>query len=392
MPAANNIKRSHPEASKTSAALDKYSAVVIGGGFYGLRIALHLRREVGLSRVLVLEQTANVMAMASYSNQARVHNGYHYPRSILTGYRSRVSMPKFIADFPDSIHADFDHYYAVSRRSSKVTARQFEEFSRRIGAPLETAPRQIEQLFDRHRVEKVYRVREPVFDATKVRDRLLGLIEESRGIDVRRSTTVFGVSEGDDGLVVATDGGTVAAGQVFNTTYAGINAVQQGSGLPTIPLQHELTEMALIGGLGSVLEATGITVMDGPFFSILPFPDRQLHTLSHVRYTPHVRWTERNGEGNDPPGWGPGEALPPSNFPRMRADLARYLPSLRSITHEDSLWSIKTVLPQSSRDDSRPILYRSGYRLRGYTVVMGGKLDNVYDALEEISRSHGGVT
>ncbi len=40
------------------------------------------------------------------------------------------------------------------------------------------------------------------------------------------------------------------------------------------------------------LNELGITVMDGPFFSLMPFPARSLHTLSHVRYTPHFSWQD----------------------------------------------------------------------------------------------------
>ena len=40
------------------------------------------------------------------------------------------------------------------------------------------------------------------------------------------------------------------------------------------------------------LKDFSITVMDGPFFSIMPFPSKNLYTLSHVRYTPHESWID----------------------------------------------------------------------------------------------------
>jgi hypothetical protein len=52
----------------------------------------------------------------------------------------------------------------------------------------------------------------------------------------------------------------------------------------------------------------GITVMCGPFFSVMPFPPRGLHTLSHVRYTPHEAWSDAAGArrraGPVRPPWG----------------------------------------------------------------------------------------
>ena len=66
-------------------------AIVIGGGFYGVVIAIYLARQRGLQRVTLVEREGALLTRASYNNQARVHNGYHYPRSILTAYRSRAS-------------------------------------------------------------------------------------------------------------------------------------------------------------------------------------------------------------------------------------------------------------------------------------------------------------
>jgi len=73
------------------------AAAVIGGGFFGCSLALALRARG--ERVTLLEREANLMVRASANNQARVHGGYHYPRSILTGLRSRLNYPRFVAEF-----------------------------------------------------------------------------------------------------------------------------------------------------------------------------------------------------------------------------------------------------------------------------------------------------
>ncbi len=68
----------------------------------------------------------------------------------------------------------------------------------------------------------------------------------------------------------------------------------------------------------------------------------------------------------------------------MIRDAARYLPCLRKCRYRDSLWEIKTVLPRSDMDDSRPILFNRDHGLKNLTCVMGGKIDNVYDAISEL--------
>ena len=47
---------------------------------------------------------------------------------------------------------------------------------------------------------------------------------------------------------------------------------------------------------------------------------------------------------------------------------------------------MKTTLPQNEINDGRPILIRFDHGHEGYHCVLGGKLDNVYDAIEHISR------
>jgi hypothetical protein len=70
----------------------------------------------------------------------------------------------------------------------------------------------------------------------------------------------------------------------------------------------------------------------------------------------------------------------------MLLDARRYMPILEQCKYVKSLWEVKTVLPQSETDDSRPILFKPNYGLPGLHSVMGGKIDNVYDVIQEIDR------
>ena len=371
--------------ARPGAREDACDAVVIGGGVIGCVVAVWLA-ERGHA-VLLLEREDALLRRASYSNQARVHNGYHYPRSILTGVRSRVNFPRFVADYASCIDSGFEKYYAVARRFSKVTADQFSMFCRRIGAELAPAPDHVRALFDAHYVEDVYRVREYAFDADALRDLLRAQLERA-GVDVRHGAEALEVAGDDRGLRLrwrdAHAAHETAATHVFNCTYSRLNELLDRSGLPLIPLRHELTEMALVR-TPAALRSLGVTLMCGPFFSCMPFPARALHTLSHVRYTPHRSWSEGLAGASPPADF--ARAGRPSNFERMRRDAARYLPLLADAEYVDSLWEVKTVLPSSDENDSRPILFRAHHGLRNLTCILGGKIDNIYDVLAELEHS-----
>lgn len=356
-------------------------ALVVGGGFYGCGIAAALRQRHGLARVLVVERETELLARASYVNQARVHNGYHYPRSFMTAYRSRINLPRFAADYADCIDDSFLKVYAIARRNSLVTARQFARFCREIGAPCEPAPPAVARLFAPERVEQVFLVREFAFDAVALRRRMQDALEAA-GIPVWLGAEVTEVVAAGDGQRVSLRMRGEACGlttrRLFNCTYAGLNGLGAGFGRLRSTLKHEITELALLS-MPDELAGLGVTVMDGPFFSTMPFPALGLHSLSHVRYTPHASWTSTGGDGDLNP-YAVLDAHPKrSRAGHMLRDAARFLPALAGAQVEDSLFEIKTVLAVNEIDDGRPILLERNTALPCAWSVLGGKIDNIYD-------------
>ena len=359
--------------------------VIIGAGFFGLRIALFAREVLGAERVVVLESEPEVMNRASFVNQARVHNGYHYPRSILTAYRSRVSSRAFADEYREAVFDDFRHYYAVASRLSKVNARQFEVFCDRIGAVHAPAGSDVASLFSPALIERVWEVEEKAFDARILRRVMLERIEAAGGIEILTSTTGLRVLPSSRGTAVETDRvGTIHAPHAISSVYSQLNALHRRSGMSTVPLQQEITEMALVA-LPERLRDIGVTVMDGPFFSIMPFPSAGLHTLSHVRYTPHGRWRDVPDEPDDRPIPSRVQLEGHSTFREMLTDVRRYVPAFADMTQHGSIREVKTVLADDDRSDSRPVLVRAGFGVDGYIAVMGGKIDNINDVLHELA-------
>jgi len=367
--------------------MKRYDTVIIGGGFYGLRIAQFLVDELGIKDILVVEKEADVMQHASYNNQARVHNGYHYPRSVLTALRSRVNLPVFSKEYEEAINKDFTKYYAVARQFSKVSARQFLRFFERIEAEIETDVQGM-RFFDSRLIEQVFKVKEYGFNSAILRRTLMQKIAE-RNIAVHTGESVQRIARSASGIEVTTDKTTYSAKHVLNTSYSLINLVNDASALPMLPLKHELTEMCLVN-MPPELADKAFTIMCGPFFSLMPFPDKQAYTMSHVRYTPHREWHDNKNGTRNLYELLKKENRPASNFPLMSADIRRYMPHAKDITYTgESLWEIKTVLQSSESDDSRPILYKEHYGgIRNYICIMGAKIDNIYDVFRELRESY----
>lgn len=368
--------------SSVDSASRRVDAVVIGGGFYGCSIALYLARERGFREILIIERESSLLTRASYNNQARVHNGYHYPRDFATAYRSRINLPRFIKEWPEVICDDFTSVYAVAKRDSRVTAEQFKHFCKEIGAPVERAGKQIRELFNPALIEDAFITREFVFDASKLATKISEELE-SRRVAIALNSRVSEIArDSSEWIRIVFNQGqsleAVSARYVFNCTYSGLNQFFGDFPGTSCQLVHEITELSLVKATPN-LEKLGITVLDGPFFSLMPFPSRGLCSLSHVRYTPHRSWVDRAGID-------PYERLEryekSPRFERMLRDVTRFMPAASGLRYVDSLFELKTTLSRNSSNDGRPILFEKHPDIGRCYSVLGGKIDNVYDICE----------
>jgi glycine/D-amino acid oxidase-like deaminating enzyme len=359
-----------------------YDAIVIGAGYYGCRIALRLR-STGLNRIVLIDREAKILARASMWNQARIHGGYHYPRAYLTALASRRSYQRFLEDHADAALWGMRSLYAIARGSS-VSPSQFESICDAIGAPLRRPPRNKELLFEPELIEAVYLADEIGFDATLIANQLCAKLKKA-GVEL-----MMGVEsrfEGSNGQMARVRAGRdlLSARFVFNCTYSGL----ERCGIPLrAGLLHEWAEMALINPPQD-LDDWGVTIMDGPFFSVMPFPSRHMHTLSHVRFTPVAAWRSHEEPPLLPikPGIGA-----PINADAMLRDAARYMPRMRSARIRGSVFEVKTTLAKNERDDGRPILFESYAENPNVVSVLGSKLDNIYDVLLDVDALVHGAT
>lgn len=336
-------------------------AIVIGGGFFGCETALELKR-LGFGRVVVAERETAILRRASFVNQARVHNGYHYPRALATAVKSRKNFDRFVADYADEVVHGLEKYYAIAV-GSRVSADQFASFCQTIGAMNRPASLEIERLFSPGTVERVFQVRELAFDARKLASRMQDQLMAAR-IELRLGSEARIISFDNDGVDVNISGNAERARFVFNCTYSQLPFV--GVKVKSA-IKRELTEMVLITPPPQ-LRGRGFTIMDGPFFSVMPFPPSVLHTLSHVRYTPHQAAFDE------------APLLPTkTNGLAMIRDASRYMPCLSQAKIQESIFEIKAVLVRHEEDDARPILVERNHEQGRILSILGAKIDNIYE-------------
>ena len=107
--------------------------LIIGAGLYGLYAALYCGKKGQQVEVLEIEQAP--FTRATYINQARVHMGYHYPRSLSTAMKSAGYFKRFVEDYSFCIHTKFEQIYATSSHFPGQTQLSSANSARMRGSP-----------------------------------------------------------------------------------------------------------------------------------------------------------------------------------------------------------------------------------------------------------------
>ena len=244
-------------------------------------------------------------------------------------------------------------------------------------------------LFNPQLIGGVYKVTEYAFNSTKILKKMKKRVTEKK-IKTFLSANIFKIKKNSINQfeIFFNENGNdnkITSHQVINCTYANLNEINSLCNASPLPLKHELTEICLIKP-PKILKDIGITIMDGAFFSMMPFPSKQsLHSFTHVRYTPHLEWTDRESNGADFNNQILRSYHKKTHFKKMIYDAVRFLPIIKESHYKESMWTIKVVLLKSENNDSRPILFKENYEKKGYHCVMGGKIDNVYDAITALN-------
>lgn len=371
---------------------EQFDKVIIGAGLYGLYSALFCCKRG--QKVIVLECDSAPFKRATFINQARVHQGYHYPRSISTAMKSAGYFERFNRDYDFCINREFDQIYATSSKYSWADGKQFKDFCRAANIPCEEL--HPENYFKSGMCDGVFRTREYTYDAMILRDYLLEKLSGYKSsVRIEYGISITGIERTGSSYIIHTEGsGSYESGYVLNATYAGTNQILDMAGFDKFGIKYELCEIILCD-VNDKLREVGFTVMDGPFFSIMPFGKTGYHSLTSVTFTPHMTSYDevptfacqdksngfcsrfRLGNCNDCP------AKPETAFPYMSGLARKYMRDEYGFAYNQSLFSMKPILMSSEIDDSRPTVIRKYSDNPIFVGVLSGKINTVYD-LDEV--------
>lgn len=361
----------------------RHSIAVVGCGMFGAMIALRLAQQ-GES-VTVFDRQSDPLMGASYNNQNRLHLGFHYPRDDATARQCIQGFEKFRDEFPESINGQFDNAYFIASEGSFTSAKEYLAFCKRMDLNFE----QIELAEFRPQVSSVdigVRCDEVVYDCSVLRGSVLQKLR-SIGASLQFESDVTSIAHAGDRYQLEVDGGSVGEfDAVINCTYADINRL---SSLLTGAAPVRQFEYTLVPIIEWDQPTVGITIMDGPFMTVLPFGHTGKFLLYHVEHTV----VERAISPQMPDHWRQSSTLPTTTidcegvFERMRAASQRFVPDLAGATLVGFLQGPRVVLANKDDTDARPSIIEQPEK--GYFSVFTGKIDHCMWVADEIAKRVG---
>ncbi len=362
-----------------------YDNLIIGAGIYGLHSALILASRN--KKVAIIETDSSIFSRASFVNQARVHNGYHYPRSLSTAIKTANYFNRFCKDFNYAINKKFNKIYAISREFSYTSAEQFQTFCK--NANINCKEVYLNNLLNPDFVESSFEVEEYAFDADLIKNNYLKKIKKNPNITIFYNSFPIKVNKNESHFnIVLNTGLKIATPSVINSTYASTNQVAKLFGFNSFKIKYEICEVILCD-VSKNMKKIGLTVIDGPFFSLMPFGKTNYHSLTSVTFTPHKT------SYNSLPTFDcqtPATKCTPSHlqncntcinrpktaWPYMKQLSKKYLLNTE-IKYLKSYFAIKPILKQSELDDSRPTIIKEFSKNPQFISILSGKINTIYD-------------
>lgn len=341
--------------------------LTVGGGLYGISVALELDRAG--HDVTLKEKESELLRGASGANQWRLHRGYHYPRSEPTARECKESERRFRAAFPDAVADGDDHYYCIASEETKTTPEEFLAHCDRLDLPYERArPPSV----NRDLVDLCLRVPEARVDPGALRETCLGRLRES-DVEVVTDCRVTPAAFSEfDATVVA--------------TYAHLNDLVADYPDLRRRYKYQLVEKPVVT-LPERFRGTSTVVMDGPFmcYDQLGRSDRFL--LGNVVHSVHDRTVGYRPAFPDAYErllfQGFVEQPERTRIDRFRRHGGAFLPGLEDAEWHGSFFTVRTVLPDVEESDARLTHVN---RQDDVVTVLAGKLASCLDAADEVTK------
>ena len=352
---------------------------VIGGGVFGSTCALVLGADCD---VTLFERNTDVLLEASRANQYRHHMGYHYPRSLETIREIQAAHAEFEAFYGEAIVRDIPSYYGVAKQGSRTSPEVFLQLCDEFGLPYKEEFPDPEFL-DPSSVALCVKTPEAVYDYALLCRMIRQRLAANPQVTLKLGRRVIGaarLSSGEKQLTIEGPDGVSeqAFDVVINATYANYNQFGQWMGFAPRSLRFDLKELIVVKL--PVIQRVAVTVMDGPFATLVPIGGSPLFTLGDVLLAVHDSVVLDGSESSFDERW----KRIRTRWDQIQARCMQWMPILRRATYVESMFVTLPVDPDSGETDARATEVTA--HGAGCWSILSGKIITAVSAAKQIRR------
>jgi hypothetical protein len=330
--------------------------LVIGGGIFGAVISLVLSEDRN-NHVTLVEQTDDILNKASKCNHNRLHFGFHYPRSIETANQSLTGMISFFVNFKEAINTSFDNYYLIEK-NGKVTSDQFIRFCDEINVAYKEEWPKID--INKTNLSLSLLTQEPVFDYGIIKNILKQKLTDSK-VHAIFNTQIKSKNDCEKYDVV------------INTTYANLNDINDIFATPQIKLK---LQDVVIPILEIDMQPIGLTVMDGPYCSLMPMGfEKNKFLLYHVKESV---LNEQIGEKYI-------ASYNNFSYQKILDESKKYYPFLKNARYVDHYRTIR-ALPINNNDERLSVHMMHDITDKKIINIISGKISTCWSTAYELKK------
>ena len=248
------------------------NVVIIGAGWYGLHIFLHIRKKYKHLNLIILERNSDIFEGSSTYNQNRLHLGYHYPRSHKTRELCKSGYLKFMKEYHQVVEVIDENYYCISKDSNI----DYETFLKIF---------KDDEMYDHNIVSNDFlnkmdgdliNTSEKIINSKKSKKYFKDEIDDKF---IKYNYNVVDIKRKGSEIIINDD---ISCDLLIDCTYNNLQIQPD--------CIFELTISLLYRKIGDNVKFDSLTVMDGEFFSLFPRDiSENKYSLTHVKYTPIIK-------------------------------------------------------------------------------------------------------
>jgi len=248
--------------------------------------------------------------------------------------------------------SDFVSYYAVAKEGSYVTGDEFLNFCDRMGLPYEVEYPD-DSFLNRDVVSVCVKTKEAAYDLKKLKKIAMDkMLEDSITLKLNHKVVGGKIDESNNKkiLKIETVGGTVKEepfDYVVSAMYANHNAFGHWFGFKVKEMELRLKEVVVVKL--PTKSKVAITVMDGPFVTLVPTGEQGIWTFGDVPRS--IKEIKISSTGVP---WSASDiANCKSRFDEMKKASSYFFPIIENAEYVKSMFTILPVWPERDKTDER---------------------------------------